>query len=325
MPELLELRHRDTSGTGSRWVWRSNRGAPDADALAACGFPGSIFLPSPGARNLLLLLHGLGDQPEPFAQLARKMALPQTASLALRAPIALPFGLAGSQWHASFDEASGEPITPSTGEMRRLRSLERETRPRLLRLLDLLDTCGWPAQRIFLLGYAQGGTAAIDLALHATSRLGGVVSVCGHCLPEAAAADLQPVRGGARATPLLIISALQDADMAIAEARRLFEAIRSAFGGGVQACSERTTHTADKPDAHTAERESGAKGRPRGGGEGAQEGGVNSSSVTMTELPGRASMGGSEAQVRCMMTFFAEHLELSSKALEEDPTLIRVV
>lgn len=281
---MLELRHRDTSGKGSRWVWRNDPEAPSADALAECGFPASIFVPSAGARNLLVLLHGLGDTPEPFAQLARKMALPQTAALALRAPIALPFGLAGSQWHASFDKSSGEPITPSPGEMRRLRSLERETRPRLLRLLDLLDTCGWPAQRIFFLGYAQGGTAAIDSALHATSRLGGVVSVCGHCLPEAAAAGLQPVRGGARATPLLIISAQHDAETTVPVARRLFEAVQTAFGCG-----------------------------------------ANDGSVRMTELPGRASLCESEAQVRCMMKFFAEHLELSSKALEDDPTLIRVV
>jgi hypothetical protein len=81
---------------------------------------------------------------------------------------------------------------------------------------------------------------------------------------------------------VLIISAQEDAETSISVARRLFEAVRAAFG-------------------------------------------ATGGSVRMTELPGPGSLGESEAQARCMMEFFAEHLELSFKALEDDPTLIRVV
>ena len=47
--------------------------------------------------------HGLGDAPRAFAALGRKMALPETAALALRAPLPLPAGLDGTAWHESFD------------------------------------------------------------------------------------------------------------------------------------------------------------------------------------------------------------------------------
>ncbi|CAM9610239.1 unnamed protein product, partial [Phaeothamnion confervicola] len=62
------------------------------------------YAPSPDGvdSNLLILLHGLGDTHENFANLARKMALPQTATLALRAPITLPFEL-GYGWYQAFD------------------------------------------------------------------------------------------------------------------------------------------------------------------------------------------------------------------------------
>ena len=142
--------------------------APTESALAACGFAGSSWIDPPhpsghGASNLLLLLHGLGDQPAPFASLARKLALPQTASLALRAPHPLPAAIQGSCqgtcWMESFEE-NGELISASAGHARRLRSLERECIPRLCELITTLARYGWPAHRCYLFGYSQGGTGA---------------------------------------------------------------------------------------------------------------------------------------------------------------------
>ena len=37
-------------------------------------------------ENLLILLHGLGDTHVPFANLGKQLKLPQTATLAIRAP-----------------------------------------------------------------------------------------------------------------------------------------------------------------------------------------------------------------------------------------------
>lgn len=66
-----------------------------ATALPACAIDGRIF-PSPlsftyvpnshSNYNLLILLHGLGDTQQPFAQLARSMELPDTAAVAVGGP-----------------------------------------------------------------------------------------------------------------------------------------------------------------------------------------------------------------------------------------------
>lgn len=100
---------------GSQWAWAATR--PTEAELRTCGFPASEWASpvepqaaspaEPQARNMLLLLHGLGDQPAGFASLGRKMALPETTVLALRAPLPLPAGLPGHAWHESFTEDGG--------------------------------------------------------------------------------------------------------------------------------------------------------------------------------------------------------------------------
>ena len=102
---------------GSQWAWAATR--PSEAELRTCGFPASEWaspvqpqVASPAelqARNLLLLLHGLGDKPAGFASFGRKMALPETTALALRAPLPLPAGLPGHAWHESFTE-DGSPL-----------------------------------------------------------------------------------------------------------------------------------------------------------------------------------------------------------------------
>ncbi len=74
--------------------------------------PGAVYLPAPDGvcANLLLLLHGLGDSPAPFAALARRMALPQTACLALPGPLVVPGTDGGRAWHEAFDPSTWELI-----------------------------------------------------------------------------------------------------------------------------------------------------------------------------------------------------------------------
>jgi dienelactone hydrolase len=134
----------------------------------------------------------------------------QTATLALRAPFPLPFEL-GYAWHAAFDDG-GEPIVPASGERRRSDSLQRSVHLLQQLIVVLRDQCGWPADRIFLLGYGQGGTCALSLALSLARNgsssasagnsssssssssgtrlsagaviLGGVIAICGALLDE---------------------------------------------------------------------------------------------------------------------------------------------
>lgn len=224
---------------GSRWIWVTEEKETaewpplSDDELKSCGLSGSIWIPDCGGtpRNLLLLLHGLGDTPAPFAKLARTMKLPQTAALALCAPLALPAGLEGRMWHESF-EADGELIRASAFERRRLNSLKHQGRASLQALLMRLQRAGWPAHRLFLLGYAQGGTVALDFALHCGCRLGGVVSICGLLLEEYLDADEKNAlleRSGAarrRETATLVLEpTLQP------QRRALFELYRCALHG----------------------------------------------------------------------------------------------
>ena len=230
----LVVKSRDADGQ-TRYTWTpAAPGAPTRAELEELGFGGSEWVPAADATHLLLLLHGLGDGPRQFAQLARTLALPSTAALALRGPIPLPFGVDGACWHASF-EPDGELIAPSRSEQRRLRSLADECRPRLAALVALLGRRGWPARRLLLFGYAQGGTAALDLAMHlpsAAGPLGGVVSYCGH--PPAETLHLSgsaEANEHADATPCLVVAAAADPVAPLHVARELFKRVHAATGG----------------------------------------------------------------------------------------------
>ncbi|KAI0795756.1 hypothetical protein C8Q75DRAFT_791424 [Abortiporus biennis] len=108
-------------------------------------------------ENLLILLHGLGDTQIPFARLGRQLKLPQTATLALRAPEQIPFLYEDAyQWYTSFDEL-GEVVS----------------RPNPTPALELLDSvfkhltedCAWPPEKIHMFGFAQGGSVAVEFGI----------------------------------------------------------------------------------------------------------------------------------------------------------------
>ncbi|QRW04146.1 Rho-GTPase-activating protein [Ceratobasidium sp. AG-Ba] len=135
-----------------------------------------VYAPSDDGidENLLIFLHGLGDTLAPFARLAKQLQLPQTATLILQAPDLIPFLEEGEemyQWYTSFTQL-GELIehpNPLRGVQVVHRALEHLTSP----------TCGWPADRIHLFGFAQGGSVALESALRRPGGIKSVVSVGG--------------------------------------------------------------------------------------------------------------------------------------------------
>ncbi|KAI0796401.1 hypothetical protein BC629DRAFT_1592623 [Irpex lacteus] len=147
-------------------------------------------------ENLLILLHGLGDTHIPFGKLGRSLKLPQTATLALRAPELIPFLYEEAyQWYTSFDGLGDLLTNPNPSP-----ALELLTRV----VTHLTKDCSWPANRIHLFGFAQGGTVAAEFAVKwwrsalstvnkddtspdssripASQALGSVVTVCGPLL-----------------------------------------------------------------------------------------------------------------------------------------------
>ena len=239
---------------------RGQRDGPPASAWCA----ETLFSPCPeqleSPSALLVLLHGLGDGPESYAMLGKRMALPETAVLSLQAPHSLPLGLGGRSWFEYF-ESHGDFIEPTPQERRRLRGLA-DTRAQLERLVDTLVAGGWSRRDIFFLGFSQGAITAIDLAIHSTKeRFGGVVAISGIALVEE---DFAGVRSSH--TPILATHGLSDE---IDEARRQFDRLRKALA---DAGSEAPVHWKEFPKGH--------------------------------------EMITSEPEMRAVMEFFAQHLDL---------------
>lgn len=109
-------------------------------------------------ENLLIFLHGLGDTHIPFAKLGRQLKLPQTATLSIRAPEKIPFLYEEAyQWYTSFD---------GFGEL-----IERPDPTSAMILLSavikhLVRDCEWTMNRIHLFGFGQGGSVAVQYAIH---------------------------------------------------------------------------------------------------------------------------------------------------------------
>jgi len=145
-------------------------------------FPSSIRLtitppPSstPQPTNVLLLLHGLGDTPDPFTQLSKRLSLPETACLSLQGPTPLPFELGGFHWGDDiiFDQGTGN-MDVDTGFEKATSLIKRDI------VEDaLVKKCGYLPRDIVFFGLGQGGMAALATAATISQELGGVVSVGG--------------------------------------------------------------------------------------------------------------------------------------------------
>ncbi|KAI9474052.1 MAG: Phospholipase/Carboxylesterase-domain-containing protein [Benjaminiella poitrasii] len=133
--------------------------------------------------NLLIFLHGLGDTKKPFFNLGKKLQLPQTAILSVQAPEEIPYMDGCYQWFPSFNMLTGELLTSRNPE--RLQGLLR-TRALMNELIEhLINSCGFNPSNIFLFGFSQGATVALDTVMFGKVRnLGGVVSISGYLLEE---------------------------------------------------------------------------------------------------------------------------------------------
>mmetsp|Transcript_16422 Transcript_16422/g.28450 ORF Transcript_16422/g.28450 Transcript_16422/m.28450 type:complete len:286 (+) Transcript_16422:13-870(+) len=166
-------------------------------------------------ENILILLHGLGDSHANFAKLFKQMDLPQTAGLAVTAPDELPLNM-GYTWFPAF-EPDGELIIYSPGERRRLDGLS-ETRKRMEGLIENLLQRGWRSKNIFLLGFSQGGTVALDLVCNSSHPLGGVVAVAATLLEEQLRSGV-PSRPSKRDSPVLLLHGSHDSVVPLSLAR----------------------------------------------------------------------------------------------------------
>jgi predicted esterase len=174
---------------------------------------------------VLLLLHGFCDTDLNFASFGTKLQLPQTAVLAIRAPIPLLdmgftwFDVLTSSGDVSFDSADA------------VASL-RETSDAMLPLLQRLhQRQGYAMRNIFILGYSQGGTVALSV-LHSLRdvAIGGVVSICGGPAPPP-----EPPSTPCSTTPVLFT--LGQRDSAAESKARAWSQFEAARGGHTADCA----------------------------------------------------------------------------------------
>ena len=156
-------------------------------------------------ENLLIFFHGAGDSHLPYDELGKKMALPQTATLALSASLSLqcddnsspasfvelPFGL-GHTWFEEMDyELTGETL--ANDHPRRLKSLCHAVKAVDSLLCSLTGSNGgsgdkdsgntWIPERVFLFGFSAGACLLMELCrmlmLHERMPLGGAICIAG--------------------------------------------------------------------------------------------------------------------------------------------------
>ncbi|KAI9780509.1 MAG: hypothetical protein M1835_004469 [Candelina submexicana] len=184
------------------------------------------IIPPPASQaptNILLLFHGLGDTNSSFTSLGQNLSLPETACISLQAPTPLPFDLGGYHWGDDiiFDQTSGK-MDVDTGFEKVKKVIGDEVIQK-----GLVGQCGYQTREIFMLGFGQGGMAALaaaaSLSSSASLELGGVVSIGGP-LPSTIDAASKTAK-----TPILILGGSSNSLITASNVTRLkgvFESVQ---------------------------------------------------------------------------------------------------
>ena len=165
--------------------------------------------------NALLMLHGMGDNAANFGLLGRRMNLPETVSIALQAPAALPFDLGGYHWGDDiiFDQDSGQ-MDMDTG-FTKSSALVDDVIQRVL-----VGKCGFRHRQIHLFGLGQGGMVALNVARAMRDKeLGSIVSLGGP-LP---ATKIQELSKTAR-TPVLVLHGSSRSSLSVTAVKTIKDA-----------------------------------------------------------------------------------------------------
>ena len=169
--------------------------------------------------NLLIFLHGAGDTHIPYYNLAKKMNIPQCASLSLSAScmdngfVTLPFDL-GHTWFDEMDYTTGRHLHRSNFKL--VSSLKRAAEKVSRVLEQLVEQGGWSPERVFLFGYSAGACLAMRIcferAVKGELALGGAICVAGGCCMQKKVGYNEETRNkvNGKPTPILVIAGSQD-------------------------------------------------------------------------------------------------------------------
>eukprot|EP01119_Soliformovum_irregulare_P013521 TRINITY_DN3607_c0_g1_i1.p1 TRINITY_DN3607_c0_g1~~TRINITY_DN3607_c0_g1_i1.p1 ORF type:complete len:185 (+),score=50.26 TRINITY_DN3607_c0_g1_i1:397-951(+) len=123
-------------------------------------------------------------------------------------------------WIPSFNE----DFTFLQESPKRLQGM-RSLRKKLSQMLDNLIKLGWMPQHIFLLGFSQGASIALDLGLHYTHRLGGIIAISGGLLDEYIKSGEEFSDTG-KTSSILVTHGTRDDRIPLTSARTNFESLK---------------------------------------------------------------------------------------------------
>lgn len=142
-------------------------------------------------ENLVVILHGFGDTPKSFYDLPKKWKLEKTAYLFLSGCEDLPQELSSSEdtlpthifsWFDYFDRDTYEWYDEFSGvSFKKCTTNIQEYIDKLIRI-HLVKECGWRLDQVFLFGFSQGGTIALEYLLWLNenineAKMGGVIGI----------------------------------------------------------------------------------------------------------------------------------------------------
>ena len=253
--------------------------------------------------NLMILLHGAGDTHQPFHALAKKMNMPQCASLSIHASSinngfgTLPFEL-GHTWFTEMDYTNGQPLHRHNFKV--TSSLDKAVH-QLDNIISLLtdpqdrdgggdgdgDGGRWLPERIFLFGFSAGACLAMEACVQRIRNqqlpLGGAICVSGgiHTTIRSRNDDSasKQLEQPTAATPALIIGGATDGTYPPAK-------VHAAVQGYNSFISKENIVTGSDNSA-----------------------GVNNNAAKSFIVPAKGhGMIQSEAETRAIMEFCAEHM-----------------
>ena len=116
-------------------------------------------------KNVIICLHGFGDNAANFASLANDINVDDVLWLFPQGPRNYPMGIDGAQWFPLFNDPKDE---------------RRISEDSILQILyNVTEHCKLETNKVFLLGFSQGAAMAVHCGLKSKEKLSGIISLSG--------------------------------------------------------------------------------------------------------------------------------------------------
>ncbi|BBH52405.1 alpha/beta hydrolase [Fluviispira sanaruensis] len=145
-------------------------------------------------KNVIIALHGFGDNAANFASLANEIKVTDVLWLFPQGPRNYPMGVDGSQWFPLFNNPTEE---------------RRVSEDSILQLLyNVTEQINVPFHKIFILGFSQGASMALNCGLKGKENLAGILSLSGFMIQGHVIKN--SYAGERITTPIFVAHGLQD-------------------------------------------------------------------------------------------------------------------